>query len=181
MILPNLGDHLFPGVRFVGYSSPKFPGWNFQQYTLRVKPSGFPFPSYCSVATAPYWLGCVGRGIIPGQMIKWADDYIRKRDDLRERGARDAREGKDATAFHDLGLPRWYPNDPTFYTDLYTEYELAYYAEKADLLRKAKALHWFAEFSEGVMGWVPEPSPLVVNALIDAIERWLKEPNRTAY
>lgn len=114
-------------------------------------------------------------------MIKWAEDYIRKRDDLRERGVRDAREGKDATAFHDLGLPRWYPNDPTFCTDLYTEYELAYHPEKADLLRKAKALHWFAEFSEGVMGCVPEPSPLVVNALIDAIEQWLEGAHSNSF
>lgn len=125
----------------------------------------------------------LGRQYNSGQMIKWAD-YTRKRDDLRERGARDAREGKDAiafSAFHDLGLPRcWHPKNPTLYADLCTEYELAYHAEKANLLRKAKALRWFAEFSEGVMGWVPEPSPLVVNAFVDAIEQWLKEPTRTA-
>lgn len=124
-------------------------------------------------------LQCVGRGIISGQMNKWWADYSRKRDDLRERGVRDAREGKDVTAFRDafrvLGIPRWRLNDPTtIYADLYTEYELAYYAEKDALVRKAKVLHWFAEFSEGVMGWVPEPSPLVVNALIDAIDQWLK-------
>lgn len=104
-------------------------------------------------------------------MIKWAEG---------ERGAREARELRDVTNFR-LGLRRRYPNHPAFYTDLHTEYEPAYHEEKAALLRKAKALHWFAEFSEGVMGWVPKPSPLVVNALIDAIEQWLKEPTRTAY
>lgn len=93
-------------------------------------------------------------------------DYIRKRDNLREQGVRDANEGKDATAFYDLGLPVWVnPNDPIAYH---------YHAKKADLLRSALALRWFAEFSEGVMGCVPKPSPSVVNALIDAIEEWLQ-------
>lgn len=71
---------------------------------------------------------------------------------------------------NDLPLPLWHPN-PTFRIDLYTEYE------KADLLRNTKALHWFAEFCEGVTGCVPKPSPSVVNALIDAIEQWFKEPH----
>lgn len=116
-------------------------------------------------------------------MIKWAEDYIRKRDELRERGACD--EEADTIAFHSLGLPRWHPDNPIFYADIYAEYkiahELSYRTEKKEaLLRKAKVLHWFAEFSEGVMGGVPEPSPLVVNALVDAIEQWLREPTRTA-
>lgn len=91
-------------------------------------------------------------------MNKWVEYYLHKQDDPRERRGR-----KDATvtdtAYRELVLHRWLPNHPT--------------------LRKAQAIQWFAEFSEGVMGRVPEPSHLVVNALIDAIEQWLRETTAT--